>query len=222
MLRPATADLGGVCNSASELAQWLASRLTSHRVIIVTLIFETERLVLRPVVEADRADLIALERDPEVMRFLNGGKPTPDDGSERETPYLLPRGHETDVWAAVEKSSGAFVGWFSLRRRGNADALTAVLGYRLRRSAWGRGYGSEGAKALVDRGFAELGFEQICAGTMAVNRASRRVLEKAGLVHVRTVHLDWPEPLPGSDQGDVEFEITREDWARQSTREDRS
>jgi RimJ/RimL family protein N-acetyltransferase len=45
---------------------------------------------------------------------------------------------------------------------------------------------------------------------MAVNLASRRVMERCGLRHVRTFHLDWPEPIAGSDQGEVEYELLRE------------
>jgi RimJ/RimL family protein N-acetyltransferase len=55
------------------------------------------------------------------------------------------------------------------------------LGDRLRRSAWGMGYATEGSRALVDRAFAEPGVRRVYAETMAVNVASRRVLEKAGL-----------------------------------------
>jgi RimJ/RimL family protein N-acetyltransferase len=77
--------------------------------------FATARLSLSPVRLTDRDRLIALERDPDVMRFLNGGRPTPDDGIDEGAGFLMPRGCEHDVWAAVETHSGAFVGWFSLR-----------------------------------------------------------------------------------------------------------
>lgn len=169
--------------------------------------FETARLSLSPVQETDRENLIALERDPEVVRFLNGGRPIPDDGAEEGASFLTPRGGEDDVWAAVETSSGAFVGWFSLRRvRGGVGEL----GYRLRRDAWGRGLASEGAAALIATGFADIGLERIVATTMAVNRASRRVMEKTGLTHVRTIYPHWRDPLPGSEFGEVEYEITRD------------
>jgi hypothetical protein len=47
---------------------------------------------------------------------------------------------------------------------------------------------------------------------MAVNTGSRAVLAKAGLRYARTVHLTWPEPLPGNEDGDVEYRLGREDW----------
>ncbi|MFN8538327.1 MAG: GNAT family N-acetyltransferase [Thermomicrobiales bacterium] len=54
------------------------------------------------------------------------------------------------------------------------------LGYRLRRAAWGKGYVTEGARALLDKGFAELGARRVSAETHEFNRASRRVMEKLG------------------------------------------
>jgi hypothetical protein len=71
-----------------------------------------------------------------------------------------------------------------------------------------------GSPALVCRAFTELAVTRIVATTMAVNTRSRRVLEKAGLGYLRTVHLDWPDPLPGNEHGDVEYQLHRDDWPR--------
>ena len=171
---------------------------------------ETPRLCLRPVSPADRDELYALEQDPEVMRFLNGGRPTPLDGIDPSVDFLMPRGTEQGVWSAREKACGAFVGWFSLYDRGDGSA---ELGYRLRRAVWGLGYASEGAKALVEAGFARFGFTRIIASTMAVNKASRRVLEKTGFTHVGTFYVEGPDSLPGAEHGDVEYEISRDMWS---------
>lgn len=157
---------------------------------------ETARLRLRPAAPRDRDDLIALERDPEVMRFLSGD-------------FLKPRSGETGVWTAHERATDAFVGWFGLYDRGDG---TGDLGYRLRRVMWGSGYASEGARRLVEFGFSELGLARIVADTMAVNLASRRVMERAGLVYMRTVYPGYADPLPGTELGDVEYEITRDAW----------
>jgi RimJ/RimL family protein N-acetyltransferase len=50
---------------------------------------------------------------------------------------------------------------------------------------------------------------------MAVNAASRRVMEKAGLTYVRTFHQEWPERIEGDEHGDVEYALTKTDWGRQ-------
>jgi RimJ/RimL family protein N-acetyltransferase len=171
--------------------------------------FEAARLSLSLVREIDRENVVALERDPEVMRFLNGGRPATEEGVDEGASFLTPRGGEDDVWAAVETRSGAFLGWFSLRhvREGVGE-----LGYRLRRDAWGRGLATEGATALVAMGFADHDFARIVASAMAVNRPSRRVLEKTGFTHMRTVYPGWRNPLPGSELGEVEYEITCDEW----------
>ncbi len=87
----------------------------------------------------------------------------------------------------------------------------AELGYRLHPEFWGRGYATEGSKALISRGFTG-DVRRVVATTMFVNAGSRRVMEKCGLRHVRTFHVDWAEPLPGSEQGEVEYALTEEEW----------
>ena len=97
---------------------------------------------------------------------------------------------------------------------GPAGSGVAELGYRLRRSAWGHGYATEGARALIRRAFTELGVVEIVATTMAVNAGSRAVMARAGLRYTRTVYLTWADPLEGNEQGDVEYRLRRDEWAR--------
>lgn len=179
---------------------------------------ETDRLVLRPVTAADAPDLLALDNDPAVMRYINGGRPTsPEDIRDRTLPRLLhhyPCTGTRGYWAARRKDTGTFLGWFGLRPLADHDPAVVELGYRLNRAAWGRGYATEGARALVDKGFTDLGVQRVTANTMAVNTGSRRVMEKAGLTFLRAYTEDWPEVIEGSEHGDVEYELTREGWAR--------
>ncbi|MGP4115334.1 GNAT family N-acetyltransferase [Streptomyces sp. 4N509B] len=181
---------------------------------------ETGRLVLRPFVDgdADVERLVALDGDPEVTRFLNGGKPTSrEEVRTRTLPRLLhvhPGLGTRGYWAAEERETGAFLGWFEFRPLAEDSAAVVELGYRLRRAAWGRGYATEGSRALVDKGFTELGVERVTANTMAVNVRSRRVMEKAGLSFVRAYTGDWPEAIPGSEHGEVEYALTRAAWRR--------
>jgi RimJ/RimL family protein N-acetyltransferase len=179
---------------------------------------ETERLLLRRFTEADIPNLVELDGDPEVMRFINGGRPTPREEVENE---LLPAflGHYEryagyGFWAAIEKSSGRFLGWFHFRPDERAAPGEVELGYRLRKSAWGQGYATEGSRALIDKGFAELGVERVVASTMVVNVASRRVMEKAGLRFVRVFHQPWPDYIEGEEEGDVEYALLRSEWAQ--------
>jgi RimJ/RimL family protein N-acetyltransferase len=180
---------------------------------------ETERMVLRRFTAADVDNLAQLDSDPDVMRFITGGRPTPRAEIEQEiVPAWLAyyqRYPGYGFWAAIEKSTGRFLGWFHLRphpEHGLPDE--PELGYRMRRSAWGQGYATEGARSLIRKAFTELGAERVYAETMAVNIASRRVMEKAGLKFVRTFHQPWPDRIEGDEHGDVEYELRRADWER--------
>ena len=104
-------------------------------------------------------------------------------------------------WAAIEKLTGQFLGWFHFRPREGASPDEVELGYRLRKSAWGKGYATEGSRALIRKGFTEFGVRRVVAEAMAVNLASRRVMEKAGLTLVRTFHQPWPYPIEGDELG---------------------
>lgn len=192
---------------------------------------ETERLVLRRVTAADVENLLALDGDPEVMRYLEPRVKTRAQIEAEVLPVFLGRHQryqDFGCWAADTRRGGDFVGWFGLRPVRPTEAAivdwpdappgggVAEIGYRLRRSAWGRGYATEGARALVRRAFTELGVREVVATTMAVNKRSRAVMAKAGLRYARTVHLTWAEPLDGNEQGDVEYRLRREDWGAQT------
>ncbi|WP_285568931.1 GNAT family N-acetyltransferase [Actinoallomurus iriomotensis] len=116
-------------------------------------------------------------------------------------------------WAAEERSTGRFLGWFHFRPAKNGPDGEIELGYRLRRPAWGRGYATEGSRALIHKGFTELGVERVVAETMAVNLASRRVMEKSGLILTRTFRRDGLEAVDGFEHGVVEYALTRAGWA---------
>jgi len=163
---------------------------------------ETARLRLRPLTPDDLEPLVALHGDPRVMAFITGAGESRETVAREHLPDLLSR----HTWLLFEGER--FIGWASLR----VEGTEAELGYRLVRSAWGRGYAAEAARVLLELGFGELGLTRIWAQTMAVNTASRRVMEKAGLAYVRTLHLTWDDPLPGAEQGEVEYAIARTDW----------
>ncbi|MCM6773444.1 GNAT family N-acetyltransferase [Nocardia sp. CDC159] len=175
---------------------------------------ETDRLMLRRFTAADVDNLVQLDSDPAVMRYLTG-EPTPRaEITDEVLPRILRdyRHGPLGRFAAVERATGAFVGWLALQPPGDGNVTEVELGYRLMASVWGRGYATEGARALIRAGFTDHGVQRVWAQTMAVNRASRRVLEKVGLGYVRTFHLHFDDPLPGTEYGEVEYELLRGDW----------
>jgi RimJ/RimL family protein N-acetyltransferase len=180
----------------------------------VTTLLRTTRLVLRRLTADDLDDLIALDADPEVTRFITGGLPTPPDEARARLEAWLamygqvpPRG----FWAAQDAATGQFLGWFHLRP--DRDSGDPELGYRLRRPAWGRGLATEGSRALIDLAFADEATTRVVAKTLAVNQRSRRVMQACGMRLVRAFHGDYPVAIPGDELGDVEYAISREEWA---------
>ncbi|WP_318842928.1 GNAT family N-acetyltransferase [Myceligenerans pegani] len=174
-------------------------------------VLRTARMALRPVREDDVDRLCLLNSEPGVMRYLDRRPPSRDAVEAEVAELLRHRARHAGFGRFVaEDDGGTFLGWFGLLSDG---AGVPELGYRLRRGAWGKGLATEGGRALVDHAF-ELGVERVVAEAMAVNAGSRRVLEKCGLRHVETFHVPFDDPLPGTEHGEVRYEITRTDWLR--------
>jgi len=186
---------------------------------------ETERMRWRRFREADAQHLYELDNDPEVMRYINGGTHTPHEVICSEILPVFLRWDETfppgGFWAAEERTTGEFVGWFSFRPT-NASNDEVALGYRLCRAMWGRGYATEGVRLLAGRGFCEWGIKCVSATVYEKNQASRRVLEKIGMTMVRRFRLT-PEEIAGADTNhsesaavwdgdDLEYALERVDW----------
>ena len=175
---------------------------------------ETRRLLLRRFTVADVDDLVELDSDPAVMRFLTNGRPTPREVIERETLPRILSGYERlcglGRMATIERSTNAFLGWIGFDPPEDDRSDDEIeLGYRLLRSAWGKGYATEGSRALIRRAFDDFGVRRVWAQTMTVNLASRRVMDKAGLRYLRTFHLTWDDPIPGTEHGEVEYALDR-------------
>jgi RimJ/RimL family protein N-acetyltransferase len=151
--------------------------------VSATFELHTERLHLRRLGAEHLHDLVALDADPEVMRYINGGLPQSEDIYVRE---LLPRMTLYDAEPfgfAAAYEAGVFLGWFHLRPS-VADSSMLELGYRLRRDAWGRGLASEGGRALVRYAFEDLDQTAVDACADPRNAASIAVMRKCGMHEV--------------------------------------
>jgi RimJ/RimL family protein N-acetyltransferase len=180
------------------------------------IVLETPRLTLRQFTENDVDNLFNLNSDPEVMRYLTGGTPTPRaEIRDQMIPFQLAvygRLDRLGTWAAESIATGEFLGWFHFRPGQDSDVTNIDLGYRLRRSAWSKGYATEGSRALIDMGFTELSVERVFAHTMTLNAGSRRVLEKCGLTLVGTTPYEGPFEIEGAELGQVEYALTKPEW----------
>jgi RimJ/RimL family protein N-acetyltransferase len=185
------------------------------------ILLETERLRLRRFTEEDVDRLVALDSDPEVMRYITYGLPTP---RSTYAEVILPRWFAIyaatpllGYFAAEDRASGAFLGWFHLRPD-RFDHDEQELGYRLSRTTWGRGLATEGAAAVLEHGFTRVGTVKISARTLAGNRRSRRVMEKCGLAY--ECDFVYPEDVlagrPEGERAAVKYSITRSSWRPQA------
>jgi RimJ/RimL family protein N-acetyltransferase len=182
----------------------------------VHIILETPRLTMRQFTEDDVDNLFDLNSDPEVMRYLTGGRPTPrEEIRDQIIPFHLAVYDRLDrlgTWAGESTATGEFLGWFHFRPGPGADLANIELGYRLRRSAWNQGYATEGSRALISMGFTGLGVERVFGHTMTVNTASRHVMEKCGMTLVRITPYEGADAIDGAEHGEVEYALTKPEW----------
>jgi RimJ/RimL family protein N-acetyltransferase len=173
--------------------------------VAVPLEVRSDRLCLRRLTAAHVADLVELDSDPEVMRYISGGQP---NSRQRYEDELLPR-----MLAWDEQPSGflaayeadRFVGWFHLRPS-VADESMLEVGYRLRRAAWGRGLATEGTRALLGHAFERLDQPAVDACADPRNAASIHVMVKCGMQRVGTfMHPRVPLEV-------VRYMIERDAW----------
>lgn len=178
----------------------------------------TRRLRLVPLSDGHLELEVELDSDPEVMRYLTGRALSRDEAEQAHRRHLAAAREISGLGFWVGFADDVWVGWWILQPPHGPDqpsvAGEADLGYRLLRRHWRRGYASEGARELIRYGFADMGLNRIFAQTMAVNTASRATMNAAGLTFARAFHSTEPydDPIPGAEQGEVEYEITRTTW----------
>jgi [ribosomal protein S5]-alanine N-acetyltransferase len=151
-------------------------------------ILETDRLILRTWSLDDAETLFRLYSNPELYCFT-GSEPFPDVETTRRymEEYFINFQKERGfgVWAVVEKVSGKLVGSCGLDYFDDRPELG--LGYWFDPEYWGRGYATEAARVCVAYAFDKLNAPELASMTHSQNKASQRVLEKAGFVCVEIV-----------------------------------
>lgn len=148
---------------------------------------ETERLILREIVIEDTGDMFRLDSDPRVHTYL-GNNPIRCMGKARAyVDYIRMQYERYGIgrWAAIEKSSGNWIGWTGLKlnfeneMNGHKDYYD--IGYRFMPEYWGKGYATESSIAARDYFFEHFKGEKLCGLAELDHEASCRVLEKIGL-----------------------------------------
>ena len=161
------------------------------RMSLPTPTLQTDRLRLRPFADADADDLYALHGSAYVLRYWDSPPWTGPERAERFLTGCRELAEEgSGARLAIELASdSAFLGWCSLSRW-NPDYRSASLGYCLSDAAWGHGYATEGARAVLQWAFKALDLNRVQAECDTRNEASARVLEKLGFVREGTLRED--------------------------------
>ncbi|KKC27131.1 GNAT family N-acetyltransferase [Sphingomonas sp. SRS2] len=161
---------------------------------------ETERLVLRGWVEADKAPFHAMGNDPAVMEYL--GPPLGHDDIDvmtaRQNGFLADAGY--CFWAVERKQDGAFLGFCGLKPGAISTPIEGrvEIGWRLAAAHWGAGYAREAAAASLAWGWANTDADAIWAMTVPANSRSWGLMERLGMQRRRD--LDFNHPQPGLEE----------------------
>ena len=141
---------------------------------------ETERLTLRPFREADVPAFFELSQDPDVVRYVGERHvPTRQETWRAIAGWLghwAMRGY--GQWAIEERSGGRLIGRTGIINP--ADWPGSEVGYLLGRAWWGRGYATEAARAAMDWGFEQVGFDDLLSLIDPANAASIAVATRLG------------------------------------------
>lgn len=159
---------------------------------------ETERLLMRDVLETDIKGMFELDSNPFVHKYL-GNKPIKTKEKAAEIIQFIQHQYKDlgiGRFATIEKSSGEFIGWSGLKlNTGEKEALNGKtefydIGYRFIPRYWGKGYASESSLAILEFGFTKLEIKTICGAAEKANKASNKVLQKIGLKFINEFKYD--------------------------------
>ena len=183
----------------------------------------TCRFLLKSFVESDARHLVTLNRDPDVLRYVGA----PLQQTEQDYRHLISTTyHEYDLryrslgfWSIWDRADDTFLGWVCMRPASDARFAQAAgflpgdieLGYRLRKSSWGRGVATEVSRCVVDSGFTAGEVVRVVASALAENRAPTRVMEKVGLKR------QYEYDVEGFVSRGVVYAQTREEWEIQKS-----
>jgi RimJ/RimL family protein N-acetyltransferase len=171
----------------------------------------TARLLLRPFAQADAQALFALQSNARVLRYWDAPPWKERARAERFIAACAQMAQEgTGARLAIERAADrAFIGWCCLVQW-NPDHRSARMGYCLDEPAWGQGFATEAAAALLHWAFDSLDLNRVQAETDTRNTASSRVLEKLGFVREGMLREDCI--VNGEVSDSWVYGLLRRDW----------
>jgi ribosomal-protein-alanine N-acetyltransferase len=176
----------------------------------------TDRLILRHWREEDREPFAALNDDPDVMAHFPSHltREASDAMADRIAAFLDERGW--GLWAVEVAQTGEFAGFTGLSvPRFDAPFMPAVeIGWRLARSAWGRGIASEAARASMEHAFSVLDLDEVVAMIVPDNLRSQAVATRLGMVRDEGADFDHPlVPQGAPGRHHWLYRISAQEWS---------
>ncbi|WP_299819303.1 GNAT family N-acetyltransferase [uncultured Roseibium sp.] len=178
---------------------------------------QTSRLLLRAWREEDVDPFAEMCADPDVMRYF------PEPLSREKSELLISRcrqkqaKHGFSMSPVEAKAGGEFLGFVGLSRPDYVAPLPfdpcVEIGWRLKQSAWGKGYASEAARAWLRFGFETIELEEIVAFTIPENFPSQKVMQRIGMRRDHDgdfLHPSLPRDHPVAPH--VLYRLSRDDW----------
>jgi ribosomal-protein-alanine N-acetyltransferase len=164
----------------------------------MTFYIETERLIMRDLLESDTQGIFELDSNPDVHKYLGKNPIKTLKQAGDSIKFIRKQYEERSIgrFATIEKSSGDFIGWSGIKYNiGDKEELGVKrdfydIGYRFIPRYWGKGYATESSKAVLDFGFAKLNIETMCGAAEMGNVASNKVLQKIGLKYIEQFIYD--------------------------------
>ena len=157
------------------------------RTISASVLFESPRLLFRPLTLEDLEDLAALYADPEVMHFFDGVRTRDQARAEIEMCQRMYGEVGFYFWATILKTENRFIGRCGILPQWIEGQPEYEVAYMIARRYWNQGLGTEAARAIKEYGFARYAFPRLISLIAPGNRASVRVAEKNGMRYIRDV-----------------------------------
>ena len=154
------------------------------------IILQTPRLILRQFTLDDAGLLLALNSNPEVLKYLHEPLLTTEEQALHVLQNIILPQYKNNLgrWAIHLKDTNEFIGWCGLKYRDELDEID--LGYRLMQPFWGNGYAFEAARYSLDYGFNQLHLKTIIGRAHIENAASLKILIKTGMQYVKDEVVD--------------------------------
>ena len=148
---------------------------------------ETEHLILRDWKAEDLSIFVRMNQDPRVMEFFLHPLTEMESRNFYDRIRMEIEEYGYGLYAVELKLSGEFIGYIGLHHtQFEADFCPCLeIGWRLCKSAWGKGYATEGAKACLNYAFTQFQVPELYSFTSLPNKRSERVMQKIGMQKIK-------------------------------------